>query len=111
MAQDLGYTSANTVFSDLNPKFGGVDISGPDLDFPLLDFIFFHPPYFVFPGSSGCRCTPARAPMARACGAMKSTPMDGSRISDQAAFKQWFDTCNANLYKLLRKAAGLATCG
>ncbi len=49
VAQDLGYTSANTVFSDLNPKYGGVDISGPDLDFPLLDFIFFHPPYFCIP--------------------------------------------------------------
>ena len=27
VAQDLGYTSANTVFSDLNPKYGGVDFS------------------------------------------------------------------------------------
>lgn len=52
VANDLGYTSANTVFSDLNPKYGGIDISGDDLDFPLMDFIFFHPPYYVFPGSS-----------------------------------------------------------
>ena len=52
VAKDLGYSASNAVFSDLNPKYGGIDISNPDLDFPLLDFIFFHPPYYVFPGSS-----------------------------------------------------------
>ena len=44
VAADLGYTTANTVFSDLNPQYGGVDISDSHLDFPLMDVIFFHPP-------------------------------------------------------------------
>lgn len=52
VAADLGYTKANTIFSDLNPQYGGVDLSDSHLDFPLMDFIFFHPPYYVFPGSS-----------------------------------------------------------
>ena len=43
VANQLGYTSSNTVFSDLHPKYGGVDISSQDLDFPLMDFIFFSP--------------------------------------------------------------------
>lgn len=107
VAQDLGYTSANTVFSDLNPKYGGVDISGPDLDFPLLDFIFFHPPYFVFPGSS-MPVYSGKGADGKGMWGDEINPHDGSRIGDQAAFKQWFDTCNANLYKLLRKGGRLA---
>ena len=105
VAKDLGYTSANSVFSDLNPKFGGVDITGDDLDFPLVDFIFFHPPYYVFPGSS----MPVYS--GKKCGGMWGddiNPRDGSRISDQEQFKEWFDMANANLYKLLRKGGRLA---
>lgn len=103
VAKDLGYTSSNTVFSDLNPKYGGVDISGPDLDFPLMDFIFFHPPYFVFPGSS--------MPVYSGKGGMwgdEINPHDGSHIHSEAAFKVWFDQCNANLYKLLKKGGRMA---
>lgn len=105
VAQDLGYTHSNTVFSDLNPKYGGVDLSDKDLDFPLMDFIFFHPPYFVFPGSS----MPTYS--GKYQGGMwgdKIHPNDGSRINDPMQFKKWFDICNANLYKLLRKGGRLA---
>lgn len=105
VAKDLGYTSANSVFSDLNPKYGGVDITGEDLDFPLVDFIFFHPPYYVFPGSS----MPVYS--GRRSGGMwgdEINPHDGSRISDQGQFKDWFDAANANLFKLLRKGGRLA---
>lgn len=105
VAKDLGYTHSNTVFSDLNPKYGGIDISDKELDFPLMDFIFFHPPYFVFPGSS----MPTYS--GKHQGGMwgdKIHPKDGSRITDPLQFKKWFDTCNANLYKLLRKGGRLA---
>ena len=105
VAKDLGYTTGNSVFSDLNPKYGGVDITGEDLDFPLVDFIFFHPPYYVFPGSS----MPVYS--GKKNGGMwgdEVNPHDGSRISDQRQFKDWFDTANANLYKLLRKGGRLA---
>lgn len=101
VAKDLGYTKSNTVFSDLNPKYGGVDISNPDLDFPLMDFIFFHPPYYVFPGSS----------MPTYSGNMwgnEANPHDGSRITDPIEFKRWFDLCNANLYRLLHKGGRMA---
>lgn len=103
VAYDLGYDNANAVFNDLNPKYGGVDISNPDLDFPLMDFIFFHPPYYVFPGSS--------MPVYSGKGGMwgdEINPRDGSRISDPMAFKKWFDQCNANLYRLLHKGGRLA---
>lgn len=105
VAKDLGYTSANTVFNDLNPRFGGVDISAPDIDFPLLDFIFFHPPYYVFPGSK----MPVYS--GKKQGGMWGDEVndhDGSRIADPWEFKLWFDRCNANLYKLLRKGGRLA---
>lgn len=71
VANDLGYTSANTVFSDLNPKYGGIDISGDDLDFPLMDFIFSIRLTMFFLVRL-CRYIPARAPMGRVCGVMKS---------------------------------------
>lgn len=105
VATDLGYTKANTVFSDLNPKFGGIDISDPDIDFPLMDFIFFHPPYYVFPGSA----MPTYSGIHQ--GGMwgeQIHPSDGSRITDPMEFKAWFDKCNANLYKLLHKGGRLA---
>ena len=105
VAKDLGYTQKNSVFSDLNPKYGGVDISNPDMDFPLVDFIFFHPPYYVFPGSS----MPVYS--GKSSGGMwgdEVNPHDGSRITDPMEFKRWFDTCNANLYKLLHKGGRLA---
>lgn len=101
VAKDLGYTDSNTVFNDLNPKYGGVDISSKDLDFPLMDFIFFHPPYYVFPGSN----------MPVYSGNMWGSNInkhDGSRISDPDEFKKWFDACNANLYCLLKKGGRLA---
>lgn len=107
VAQDLGYDSSNTVFSDLNPKYGGVDISGSDLDFPLLDFIFFHPPYYVFPGSS-MPVYSGKGADGRGMWGDEINPHDGSRITDPGEFKRWFDTCNANLYKLLRKGGRLA---
>ena len=100
VAKELGYTDSNTTFNDLNPKFGGVDISSKDMDFPLTDFIFFHPPYYVFPGSS----------MPVYSGSMWGNSInehDGSRISDPDKFKQWFDICNANLYCLLKKGGRL----
>ena len=101
VANDLGYDAANTVFSDLNPKYGGIDISSPDLDFPLMDFIFFHPPYYVFPGSS----MPIYS--GKQWG-QEADIRDGSRIQNPYHFKKWFDFCNANLYKLLRKGGRLA---
>lgn len=103
VAHDLGYGRSNTVFSDLNPKYGGIDISGDDLDFPLMDFIFFYPPYYVFPGSS--------MPVYSGKGGMwgdEINPHDGSRISDPQQFKEWFDKCNRNLYKLLHRGGRLA---
>ena len=107
VAKDLGYNSSNSVFSDLNPKYGGVDISGSDLDFPLLDFIFFHPPYYVFPGSS-MPVYSGKGADGRGMWGEEINPHDGSRISDPGEFKKWFDQCNANLYKLLRKGGRLA---
>ena len=107
VAQDLGYGSANTVFSDLNPKYGGVDISDPDLDFPLMDFIFFHPPYYVFPGSS-MPVYSGKGADGKGMWGDEINPNDGSRISDPIAFKKWFDQCNANLYRLLHKGGRLA---
>lgn len=50
VANELGYDLDHAFFNDLNPKYGGVDISDPDMDFPLMDFIFFHPPLLRFPG-------------------------------------------------------------
>lgn len=105
VATDLGYNASNTVFNDLNPKYGGVDISGNDLDFPLMDMIFFHPPYYVFPNSK----MPVYS--GRKAGGMWGDDIDsrdGSRISEPVAFKAWFDRCNANLFKLLRKGGRLA---
>lgn len=105
VANDLGYSRSNTVFSDLNPKYGGIDISNDNLDFPLMDFIFFHPPYFVFPGSS----MPVYS--GKNDGGLwgeNINPNDGSRISNPILFKNWFDRCNANLYKLLKKGGRLA---
>lgn len=107
VATDLGYTKSNTVFSDLNPKYGGVDISGNDLDFPLMDFIFFHPPYFVFPGSS-MPVYSGKGADGKGMWGDKINPHDGSRIQTEAEFKRWFDACNANLYKLLKKGGRLA---
>ena len=107
VARDLGYTASNTVFSDLNPKYGGVDISGEDLDFPLLDFIFFHPPYYVFPGSS-MPVYSGKGADGKGMWGDEIIPSDGSRISDPMQFKKWFDVCNANLFKLLRKGGRLA---
>ena len=105
VAYDLGYTRANTVFSDLSPKYGGVDLSSNDFDFPLMDFIFFHPPYYVFPGSS----MPVYS--GKQNGGMwgdEINPNDGSRITDPLKFKKWFDTCNAHLFNLLHKGGRLA---
>ena len=107
VAQDLGYDSTNSVFSDLNPKHGGVDISGGDLDFPLMDFIFFHPPYYVFPGSS-MPVYSGKGADGKGMWGDEINVHDGSRISDPEAFKKWFDTCNANLYRLLHKGGRLA---
>lgn len=105
VAHDLGYTNANTIFSDLNPKYSGIDLSGNDFDFPLMDFIFFHPPYYVFPGSS----MPVYSGIQNG-GIWGDTinPNDGSRISDPWKFKKWFDRCNANLFNLLHKGGRLA---
>ena len=107
VANDLGYTSANTVFSDLNPKYGGIDISGEDLDFPLMDFIFFHPPYYVFPGSS-MPVYSGKGADGKGMWGDEINPHDGSRISDPIAFKQWLDQCNANLFKLLKSGGRMA---
>lgn len=107
VAKDLGYTKANTVFSDLNPKYGGVDISSDDLDFPLMDFIFFHPPYYVFPGSSMPVYSGKEAD-GKGMWGNEINPHDGSRISDPIEFKKWFDCCNANLYRLLKKGGRMA---
>lgn len=105
VAKDLGYTKSNSVFSDLNPQYGGIDITDINLDFPLMDFIFFHPPYFVFPGSA--------MPMysGKQQGGIwgeEIHPNDGSHIHDPMQFKKWFDACNANLFKLLHKGGHLA---
>lgn len=105
VAKALGYTKTNTVFSDLNPQYGGIDLSDSHLDFPLMDFIFFHPPYYVFPGSS----MPVYSGKEK--GGMwgeEIHPRDGSRISNPVEFKKWFDACNANLYKLLHNSGRLA---
>lgn len=107
VAKDLGYNTSNTVFSDLNPKYGGVDISDPDIDFPLMDFIFFHPPYYVFPGSS-MPVYSGKGADGKGMWGDEVNLHDGSRISSQMEFKKWFDQCNANLYRLLRKGGRMA---
>lgn len=107
VAKDLGYSASNTVFSDLNPKYGGIDISNPDLDFPLLDFIFFHPPYYVFPGSS-MPVYSGKGADGKGMWGNEINPHDGSRITDPEEFKRWFDQCNANLYRLLHNGGRLA---
>lgn len=86
VAKDLGYSASNTVFSDLNPKYGGIDISNPDLDFPLLDFIFFHPPYYVFPGSS-MPVYSGKGADGKGMWGNEINPHDGSRITDPEEFK------------------------
>ena len=105
VANELGYDLDHAFFNDLNPKYGGVDISDPDMDFPLMDFIFFHPPYYVFPGSS----MPVYS--GKQNGGMwgdEINPNDGSRITDPLKFKKWFGTCNAHLFNLLHKGGRLA---
>lgn len=69
VAADLGYTKANTVFSDLNPQYGGVDLSDSHLDFPLMDFIFFTHP-ITFSPEAPCRCIPVKKK--EECGEKKS---------------------------------------
>lgn len=95
------------MFNDLNPKYGGVDISDPEIDFPLVDMIFFHPPYYVFPGSSMPVYSGKEAD-GKGMWGKEINQHDGSRISDPYAFKQWLDTCNANLYRLLREGGRMA---
>lgn len=107
VANDMGYNQSNTVFSDLNPKYGGIDISDPDLDFPLMDFIFFHPPYYVFPGSS-MPVYSGKGADGKGMWGNEINPHDGSRIADPAEFKKWFDQCNANLFRLLHRGGRLA---
>lgn len=107
VAKDLGYTKTNSVFNDLNPQYGGIDISNPDMDFPLMDFIFFHPPYYVFPGSS-MPVYSGKGADGKGMWGEEINPHDGSRISNPDEFKRWFDQCNANLYRLLRKGGRLA---
>ena len=107
VAKSLGYSSSNAVFNDLNPAYGGVDISNPEMDFPLMDFIFFHPPYYVFPGSS-MPVYSGKGADGKGMWGDQINPHDGSRISDPSEFKRWFDQCNANLYRLLRKGGRLA---
>lgn len=80
---------------DLNPKFGGFNALRDELP-RSADFVFCHPPYFVFPGSS----------MPQYSGVMWGTrpnPDDGSHIQDPAAFTRWFNRVQANLYQGLRK--------
>lgn len=103
----MGYTSSNSVFNDLNPKYGGVDISDPEIDFPLTDFIFFHPPYYVFPGSS-MPVYSGKGADGKGMWGNEINPHDGSRISDPNQFKAWLDQCNANLYRLLKKGGRMA---
>ena len=107
VAKTLGYSRSNTVFNDLNPKYGGIDISNPEMDFPLMDFIFFHPPYYVFPGSS-MPVYSGKGADGKGMWGNEINPHDGSRITDPDEFKRWFDQCNANLYRLLKKGGRMA---
>lgn len=107
VANELGYDLDHAFFNDLNPKYGGVDISDPDMDFPLMDFIFFHPPYYVFRGSS-MPVYSGKGADGKGLWGKEINPHDGSRISDPYEFKRWFDQCNANLYRLLHKGGHLA---
>jgi hypothetical protein len=79
---------------DLNPKYGGFDAFRDELP-RSADFIFIHPPYFVFPGSK----------MPVYSGKMwgdKPHEDDGSHIHDEAAFTRWFNHVQANLFQALR---------
>lgn len=108
VAKDLGFDSHNSVFNDLNPKYGGINIANQDeMDFPMVDFIFFHPPYYVFPGSS-MPVYSGKGADGKGMWGNEINPHDGSRIADPVKFKRWFDQCNANLYRLLHKGGKLA---
>ena len=107
VAKDLGYTASNTVFSDLNPKYGGVDISSTDMDFPLMDFNLFPSAVLRFPGSS-MPVYSGKGYDGKGMWGDEINPRDGSRITDPRAFKRWFDICNANLYRLLKKGGRMA---
>lgn len=107
VANELGYGADRTFFNDLNPAYGGQNIASEDFDAPLMDFIFFHPPYYVFPGSS-MPVYSGKGADGKGMWGDEIDPNDGSRISNPESFKCWFDNCNANLYRLLKKGGRMA---
>lgn len=89
---DLG---VDHMLLDLNPKYGGFNALKDELP-RSADFIFVHPPYFVYPGSN----------MPQYSGKMwgdAPNPDDGSWIQDEEAFTRWFNQVQANIYQGLRK--------
>lgn len=79
---------------DLNPKYGGFDAVKDELP-RSADFIFVHPPYFVYPGSK----------MPVYSGQMWGKvphENDGSQIHEETAFTTWFNHVQANLFQALR---------
>lgn len=87
--------NVNHMLLDLNPKYGGFNALRDELP-RSADFIFAHPPYYVFPNTS----------MPRYSGVMwgdQANPDDGSWIEDEQEFRTWFNTVQANLYQGLRK--------
>jgi len=92
VCRDLGI---DCLLLDLNPKYGGFNALKDELP-RSADFIFVHPPYFVFPGSN----------MPQYSGKMwgdSPHPDDGSWIQDEDKFRKWFNCVQANIYQGLRK--------
>lgn len=84
---------------DLNPAHGGFDALKEELP-RSADFIFVHPPYFVFPGSK----MPVYS--GRMWGKAPHED-DGSHIHDEAAFTAWINRVQANLFQALRRGGRL----
>lgn len=86
---------------DLNPKWGGFNALKDELP-RSSDFIFVHPPYFVYPDSTMPQYS------GKMWGNEPDKINDGSWIQDEAAFTKWFNQIQANLYEGLRKGGRIA---
>lgn len=97
VARDLGIKCTGL---DLNPKYGGFNIIKNELD-KAYNFIFVHPPYFVFKGSK----------MPVYSGNMwGETPHedDGSHIHDEILFTKWFNKVLWKCYQSLKTGGRMA---
>ncbi len=85
---------------DLNPKFGGFNIIKDE--FPKsFEFMFLHPPYYVFKGSK----MPVYS--GNQWGNVAHID-DGSHMHDKNQFTKWFNTVLYKSYLALKKGGRIA---